>query len=377
MTCFQVALSLFVVSHRASLFCAARIVRDNGDVRSDRENPYKPTAWAAPWKPQPFWERPEDEHWSKVRGRSEVYDCSRKGNVDIVIKVVASPPFRGSLRPRIAASPPCCDRGFFFVRKRNGSTGKIRTMKYVFMWIAWVYLATGCLPDTDISQLTLDAETKRLVLLVHGAGPDENPSVWADHMADEIADAFAENDDTGVAVHAWDWSARSENRQLAPSAANDEGRAVANVVTGSELGHLHVVAHSTGALVATAMLDELTAMEVAPTTHLTLLDPFSLFGVVDCSKATVCEVWRNSDDGAPGSDDFVPTAFNVDVTSTRPTGFDERSHWWPIEAWRRTIETRAQPALEGAWRLGCPSMNCGSCCLQGAGTEVGAPSSVG
>ena len=103
---------------------------------------------------------------------------------------------------------------------------------------------------------------------------------------------------------------------------------------------------------ATAMLDELRATNDTPTLHLTLLDPFSLFGVVDGGKTTVCEVRRNTDDGAPGSDDFVPSAFNVDFSATRPTDFDARSHWWPIEAWRRTIETRVQPGFGGSLEAG-------------------------
>jgi hypothetical protein len=218
----------------------------------------------------------------------------------------------------------------------------------VVLWLAmW-----GCLPAPDVTQLVLDDDDATLLLFVHGAGPGEDPSVWADVTAAEAGAALDNDGVTGVGVHAWDWSARSGTRELAPSAAGDEGRAIAEVIADSALGHVHVVAHSAGALVATAMADALDTAAGAPTTHLTLLDPFSLFGVVDCSRATVCEAWRNADDGAPGSDALVPTAFNVDVTGTRPSAFDERAHWWPTEAWRLTIATRAQPGFGGSVEAG-------------------------
>ncbi len=205
-------------------------------------------------------------------------------------------------------------------------------------------IGAGCLPVPDIEQLTLDDEDA-LVLLVHGAGPSEDPSVWADATAADVVAALDEDGVVGVRVHAWDWSARSGTRELAPSAAGDEGRALAGLIADSAVRHVHVIAHSAAAGVATALMDGLIDAEATTTTHLTLLDPFSLFGVVDCSRATVCDAWRNSDDGAPGSDAPVPTAFNVDVTATRPSSFDARAHWWPTEAWRLTIAARAQPGV--------------------------------
>jgi hypothetical protein len=176
--------------------------------------------------------------------------------------------------------------------------------------------------------------------------------VWADAAAAEVVSALEDDAAVGWRVHAWDWSARSAGRELAPSAAGDEGRGIAGVLADSAVGHVHVVAHSAGALVATAMLDGLADVEAAPTTHLTLLDPFALFGPVDCAAATLCESWRNADDGAPGSDDVVPTAFNVDVTGSREPAFDGRAHWWPTEAWRLTIATRARPGFGGSVEAG-------------------------
>jgi hypothetical protein len=174
-------------------------------------------------------------------------------------------------------------------------------------------VTASCLPAPDVAQLVLDDDDDVLVLFIHGAGPGEDPSVWADATAADVVGALDEDGVVGVRVHAWDWSARSGTRELAPSAAGDEGRAIADVITDSAVSHVHVVAHSAGAGVATALVEGLVDAGGTTTTHLTLLDPFSLFGVVDCGRATVCEAWRNSDDGAPGSDAPVPTAFNVDV----------------------------------------------------------------
>jgi hypothetical protein len=215
-------------------------------------------------------------------------------------------------------------------------------------------LAAGaCLPAPNVEQLVLADDDDTLVLLVHGAGPDEDPTVWADATAADITTALVEDRRAaGVAVHAWDWSARSASRELATSAAGDEGQAIADVIADSAVQHLHIVAHSLGAQVAVSLLEALNADGSGVTTHATLLDPFSLFGVVDCSTATVCESWRNSDDGAPGSDVPLETAYNRDVTSVRPAAWLERGHWWPTEAWRQTIAARDQPGFSASVEAG-------------------------
>jgi hypothetical protein len=218
--------------------------------------------------------------------------------------------------------------------------------------VASMAAVAGCLPAPDFDQLVLDDDARGVVLFVHGAGPGEDPAVWADAAVVDVAAALAANGAVGWRVHAWDWSARSAARELAPSAAGDEGRAIAGLIADSGLEHLHVVAHSAGAIVATALADSLVERGAVVTTHLTLLDPFSLLGPIGCGRATVCESWRNNDDGAPGSDDVVPTAFNVDVTAARPAAFDERAHWWPPEAWRLTVATRAQPGFGASVEAG-------------------------
>ena len=92
----------------------------------------------------------------------------------------------------------------------------------------------ACLPAPNAEQLVLADDDDTLVLLVHGAGPDEDPTVWADATAADITTALIEDRSaSGVVVHAWNWSARSASRELATSAAGDEGRAIANVVVES------------------------------------------------------------------------------------------------------------------------------------------------
>jgi pimeloyl-ACP methyl ester carboxylesterase len=231
-------------------------------------------------------------------------------------------------------------------------------------------LAVGaaCLPAPTVEQLVLADDDDTLVLLVHGAGPNEDPTVWADATAADITTALIEDRrGAGVAVHAWDWSARSASRELATSAAGDEGRAIANVVADSAVQHVHIVAHSLGAQVAISLLEALNE-DGSVTTHATLLDPFSLFGELDCSGATVCESWRNSDDGAPGSDVPLETAYNRDVTSARPAAWLERGHWWPTEAWRHTISARNQPGFSASLEAGVDLGTLGRMLTRGGGS---------
>jgi pimeloyl-ACP methyl ester carboxylesterase len=196
--------------------------------------------------------------------------------------------------------------------------------------LAWVLLAAGCSVTTNAEQLVVPADASVLVLLVHGAGPDENPQVWANDMRDAIVDVV----DANVFVHAYDWSNNSEDRVRAEGAAQAEGRAIASWLSDAQLEHVHVIAHSVGTAMAVELSQQLDA---ATSTHLTLLDPFGLFGPPSCASATVCQNWYNVGDGTPGSDGSMDSAFNVDVTELNPDPQGDRAHWFPPSLYAQTI----------------------------------------
>lgn len=217
----------------------------------------------------------------------------------------------------------------------------------------------ACLPPPDVSQWPTTGDGDGVVVLIHGAGEGEDTGVWADGMGADIQQAIDAIDDDRVwHVLAWDWYARSRSRELAPGAATDEGRAIADVVLAGQATHVHFVAHSTGvgvvqsALQTMADADANNANDVTVTTHATLLDPFALFGDTDCSQATFCDLWFNDDDGAPGSDEAIKSAFNINITETRPDAEDDRGHWWPTIAYGDSVLRGSVPGFGMAVEAG-------------------------
>jgi len=225
---------------------------------------------------------------------------------------------------------------------------------------AWL---AGCLPPPDVGQWPTTGAGDGVVLLIHGAGEGEDTGVWADGMAADIRlaiNASDDDDDDGRVWHvlAWDWYARSRSRELAPGAATDEGRAIGAQILAGQATHVHIVAHSAGAGVAQAALqtmadaDSSNADGVTVTTHATLLDPFALFGDTDCSQATFCDLWFNDDDGTPGSDAAITSAFNINISETRPAAEDDRGHWWPTIAYGDSVRRRSVPGFGMAVEAG-------------------------
>jgi pimeloyl-ACP methyl ester carboxylesterase len=195
-------------------------------------------------------------------------------------------------------------------------------------WL-WLIILLGCAPPPNPAQLPLLQGGDRAVLLFHGGGEGEDPSVWADQMKADIDDALLVRGDASWQVVAYDWSLRSDSQTTAAGNGEAEGDAIAQQLLEGGGAHLHLIAHSVGTAVAARVVQRLVEANSTMTTHLTYLDPFGLFGAPAC-MANQCESWRNTDDGVPGSDDVVPSAVNYDVTSLRPAG--ERGHWWPVEA---------------------------------------------
>lgn len=204
-----------------------------------------------------------------------------------------------------------------------------------------VLLSAACAPPPPTSEVQLPAASTRdvWVLVVHGSG--DGPARWATGMVEALRPRLAQPG--RVELLAYDWEAAAVDKLSAAENGQREGRAIATVIAGRELAHVHVIAHSAGAHVAHGVELGLAELPTRPTLHLTLLDPYcgkgldfewgvSRFG----TKADFTEDLLDTGDGVPGTELPVRAAHTFDVTAAKPAGAQwagKEGHWWPTAAY--------------------------------------------
>jgi pimeloyl-ACP methyl ester carboxylesterase len=217
-------------------------------------------------------------------------------------------------------------------------------------WLVALFLVTsGCVgkPSLDSGQLpTATPERNRIILFIHGGG--DSPETWALDAQERIKNQLPEPD--RWAFMAVDWE---------KAASSNLSSARRGLLLGEQLGenllgqsehfvHVVLVAHSVGAFVSHAMCETLAAGDTDMVIHQIMLDPFGMRRISDrdygqnhfgpCSH--YAEAYINTDDNAPTTDTPMPGMFTIDVTSARPNDYNsDRYHWWPVDAWLRSIET--------------------------------------
>lgn len=95
------------------------------------------------------------------------------------------------------------------------------------------------------------------MLLLHGGGEGEDPSVWAEQMKLDTDTALAARGETQWHVVAFDWLSRSKNTTTAFGNGDAEGDAIAARLLDGGGEHLHLIAHSVGTAVAARVAQRL------------------------------------------------------------------------------------------------------------------------
>jgi hypothetical protein len=185
--------------------------------------------------------------------------------------------------------------------------------------------------------LDLPSGVETLVLVIHGAGDEDNPLMPM--IVAGLEQRFAGQ--PNVAVRYVRWSPESDQRLRAAATAQAVGNRLGAGLAGlSTLRELHLVAHSVGTFMPDAICTAYRQGVVAPARVTTvLLDPFQISGFVDwgwgarrhggCADFALAVM--NLDDPAPATNRFLAQAFNLDVTADPArAGFDRNGHYWPI-----------------------------------------------
>jgi hypothetical protein len=194
--------------------------------------------------------------------------------------------------------------------------------------------------------------TRVLVLLLHGSGGREEPTLVA---LERRLRGFAA-DRPGTAVIRYVWSPWSDSRMRARENGLAIGAAIGREAARAPgLEVVHVVSHSAGAYPSQAFCEAYRAGAHNPARVVqTFLDPIGFEGALDpgwgARKLGGCadyaEAVINTDDPVPATNAPLALAWNVDVTraaARAAAGLD--GHRWPVQ-WYLDAATAAD--LDGA-----------------------------
>lgn len=192
--------------------------------------------------------------------------------------------------------------------------------------------------DFAVTPLRLDPATRSAILLFHGSGGRDEPTLSAlEARARELLGTG-----NGVTVRRYDWSPYSDARFRAAVNGDHVGRAL-----GAELARLpalesvRFIAHSAGAYIPGAACEALRAAAPRPVrVDITYLDPIGFHGVLDAGWGVrnfgTCgdyvEAIINTDDPAPATNTPLENAWNLDVTDAAgKSAFAAGGHRWPVQ----------------------------------------------
>lgn len=195
--------------------------------------------------------------------------------------------------------------------------------------------------DVRAPSLDLPADTRRLVLVIHGSVDGDNPQFPAIVAALEARHAG----EPGVAVRYLRWEPWSDLRLRAAASAQRLGGQLGGQLAGLPLERIDLVVHSSGSYTADALCESYRAARgTAHHIQVVFLDPFQIGGFVDWSHgarthgrcADFALSLLNTDDPAPATNRPLRHAFNLDVTAhPARAGYGRNGHYWPVEYFLR------------------------------------------
>lgn len=202
--------------------------------------------------------------------------------------------------------------------------------------------------------LSLDPETRYLVLLIHGSGGSNEPAFieMEQRFAAELADQ------PGATVVRLIW-APHDNRRRSFAHGHHLGAAIGRELAAlPAIADIRMVAHSAGAYFLDPICESYRAHAIArPVAHIemTFLDGIGIAGGSDYDWgyrnhgrcADFARSIYTTDDPAPGHNEPYDHAHNIDVTdSPGRAGFDRPGHYYPLRYFLDRLDAdEMQPRL--------------------------------
>ena len=228
----------------------------------------------------------------------------------------------------------------------------------------YVNLPIRVLYGSEIQPLP-NYQSDNVVIIFPGfSGPDEN----VQRIQKEIENSDdRKKRDSFVTIY--DWTAWKGNTLRAAFNSKIVGKAIGRQLSQSRIPikELHVIGISVGAFAADSCIEEykqqVAKSEIpAATTKLTLLDPFTSLGIFGQGygrkyfgkSSDYCELFLNTDDPVPFTNEPLPFAMNFDITNCKdrlkyrpPEG--DSMHSWPAAFYGLNWKKKINPLIKNPY----------------------------
>ena len=202
----------------------------------------------------------------------------------------------------------------------------------------WLELYTRWPPGFVTTMPELRGDTRQLVLLFHGSGGKDNEAIQQLELALQ-----QQLQDPDQQIIRYIWAPWSDNRLRASINGLYLGQQIGEYLAAYDIDELQLIGHSAGAWLPDAICTSLRANRQVPIKiRMTFLDPIGIRGFFNFGWgshnfgqcADFAEAIINTDDNAPGTNEPLRYAFNIDVTGIP---HDMNGHEWPVWYYLETL----------------------------------------
>jgi hypothetical protein len=194
--------------------------------------------------------------------------------------------------------------------------------------------------NASATQPILPKNTQNVVLIFHGTGGGEEPTLQA--IGKRLSDLTANEPNTRV-IH-YGWAPWSEDRYRAAIHGETIGAELgAELAKLTRLTTIQLIGHSAGAYIMDPLCEAYRERTGANAfVDMVFLDPMGIHGMFDFEYgyrnygrcADRATAWINTDDPVPGTNQPLDQAHNIDVTNApERENYTKEGHLWPVQAY--------------------------------------------